>query len=226
MNHSTPVPTEEDLNYVHPAPKKLLYPSMLPADKLYHLVMKEKLWTSWSGDSFGIIYFGEDFPDGSHKPFEVDVKGKAVSLRDRMILQDSRTKAPVAVILQMHLKAETTFKIYTFEPNFENQEPSENQKHDDRPLYEWAKCKDKFFSVRKTMKTADGVEYVMDGCGKVFAKHRQMVISRDGKPCMYARERTLGVFTGNQWEIQIGPGIDPALMVAFMAVMDEMNEDK
>jgi len=92
-------------------------------------------------------------------------------------------------------------------------------------LYEWAKCKDKFFSVHKVTKTVDGVEYVMDGVGKVFDK-RQMMISRDGKPCMHAIEKTLGIFTGNQWELKIGPGIDPALMVAFMAVMDQMKEAK
>mmetsp|Transcript_13030 Transcript_13030/g.28215 ORF Transcript_13030/g.28215 Transcript_13030/m.28215 type:complete len:233 (-) Transcript_13030:45-743(-) len=228
MKHSTPVPTDEDFNFVHAPPSKLLYPSLVPADKMYHLVMKEKLWRSWSGDSFGIRYLDQDSgaTDGSNKPFEVDIKGRAVSIRDRMVVQDSRTKAPVAVILGMILKFETQYKIYTFEPNFEGQEPSENLKHDDRDLYEWAKCKDKFFSVRKTMKTVDGVEYVMDGCGPIFTWYRQMVISRNGKPCMHCKEINLGIAQGNQWELRIGPGIDPVLMVAFVAVMDEMNEDK
>ena len=143
-----------------------------------------------------------------------------------MIVQDSHDQTPVAVILGMYLKWETTYKIYTFAPNVDGQLPSENQKHDSRDLYEYAECKDKFFSVRKTMKTIDGVEYVMDGVANVFASHRQMRVTRNGKVAMHCIERTLGIFTGNQWELKIGPGIDPVLMIAFMAVMDEMNEDK
>lgn len=84
---------------------------------------------------------------------------------------------------------------------------------------------DKFFSVRKAMKTVDGVEYVMDGVGNVF-DYREMRITRDGTPCVHAIEKNLGIFTGNQWELKIGPGIDPCLIVAFMAIMDEMNENK
>jgi hypothetical protein len=225
VKHSTPTPTDEDLNFAHPSPKTLLHPGV-PADKFYHLVMKEKLWRSWSADSFGVKYYQPDGREGDADAFEVDVKGVALSLRDRMVVRDSQTKTPVAVILGMFWKWETTYKIYTFTPCAENQAPSTNLKHEGKDLYEWATCKDNLFSVHKTMKTADGVKYVMDGVGKVFASKRQMRITRNGKVCVYAKEKTLGIFTGNQWEIKIGPGIDPALMVAFMTVMDEMNEDK
>jgi uncharacterized protein YxjI len=224
FKHKTPTPTDEDLNFVHPSPKQLLHPGV-PADKFYHLIMKEKLWRSWSGDTFGIKY---SQPDGDEaNPFEVDIKGVALSLRDRMVVRDSQTNTPVAVIIGLFFKWENTYKIYTFTPNAEHQAPSTNQKHDGKNLYEWATCKDKAFSVNKTMETVDGVKYKMEGVGKVFAAKRQMRITRNGKVCMYAKEKTLMFgFTGNQWEIKIGPGIDPALMVAFMAVMDEMNEDK
>jgi hypothetical protein len=40
------------------------------------------------------------------------------------------------------------------------------------------------------------------------------------------KEINLGIFTGNQWEIKIGPGIDPCIIIAFAAIMDEMNEDQ
>ena len=229
FKHSTPIPTDEELNFVHPTPTKLIHPSV-PADNFYHLVMKEKLWRSWSGDTFGVKYLetsqeeGNDDKPVEGKPFEADIKGKSLSLRDRMIVQDSKDKTPVAVILGIFLKWETTFKIYTFSPNLDGQAPSENQKHDGRDLYELATCKDKFMSVKKTLKTVEGVDYVMDGVGHVIAKYRQMRITRDGIPCVHAKERTLGIFAGNQWEIKIGPGIDPVLIIAFMAVMDEMNE--
>ena len=74
FKHSTPIPTDEDLNFVHPSPTKVLHPS-ISADKFYHLVMKEKLWRSWSGDSFGIKYLNdsqEEEGDHDHnvKPVE------------------------------------------------------------------------------------------------------------------------------------------------------------
>ena len=222
MKHSTPVPTDEDLNYEHPAPLKLINPN-LKADKLYHLIMKEKLWKSWSGDSFGIYYHFEG-SGGEKIPFEVDVKGKSMSLRDKMFIRDQDGNV-LAVIMKMHLKWETTFKIYGFEPYVDGQDPSENQTYDDKPLYEWAKVKDNFFSVRKTMTTIDGIEYVMDGVGRLF-DYRQMRLTRDGKVCAHMQEMNLGIFTGNTWGIRIGPGIDPCLIVGFMAINDEINEDQ
>lgn len=231
FNHSTPIPTDEDLNFVHTGPAKLLHPGV-PADKFYHLVMKEKLWRSWSGDSYGVKYYETSQQEGikekpiEGKPFEVDIKGVSLSLRDRMLVLDSKYNTPVAIIIGMYLKLETTYKIYTFSPNIEGQVPSDKQKHEGRDLYELAECKNNFFAVRKTLKTVDGVIYVMDGVGKIISLHRQMRITRNGKPCMYAREKNFGFYTGNQWEIKIGPGIDPILMIAFMAVIDEMNEDQ
>ena len=141
-----------------------------------------------------------------------------------MIVQDSHTSVPVAVILRMYLKWETTFKIYGLVPYLDQQVPSKEQKHEGKDLYQWASCTDKFFSVRKTLTVVDGTSYVMDGVGYAISKFRQLRVARNGIPCLYAGEQALGIFTGNQWEIKIAPGIDPAMMVAFMAVMDEMNE--
>lgn len=222
FTHKTPIPTEEDLNFVHPAPLKTLHPGV-PADKFYHLVMKEKLWSSWSGDSHGVKYF-----DDPQKDFECDIKGHVMTIRDRMIIKDSHSDEVVGVLLQMHMKWETTFKIYGLRPYNDEvpQAPSKEQKYEGKDLYEWAECKDKFFSVQKTMTFVDGVKYVMDGVGKVFAGRRQMRITRDGVPCAHFQEKTLGILKGNQWEIKIAPGIDPVVIIAFNAIMDEMNEGK
>jgi uncharacterized protein YxjI len=227
MSHSTPVPTWADLNVAHPPPAKLLHCDV-PADKFYHLVMKEKLWKSWSGDSYGIKYLDNkgDFEKPKEgRPFEVDIKGVALSLRDRMIVQDSHG-TPIAIIIGLFLTLETTYKIYTFTPNLERQAPSANQKHQGHALYEYATVKDKMFSVRKNMETVTGDNYVMDGVGSVFAMRRQMRITRNGKTCLHALEKNLGIFKGNQWELRIAPGNDPILLIAYMAVIDEMNEDK
>lgn len=111
FTHSTPIPTNKDLQYVHAEPMVLLHPRV-PAGTFYHLVMKEKLWRTWSGDSFGVSYF-DKHDDGSAKPFGIDIKGQTMSIRDRMIVQDSRTKTAIAVILGMFLKFERTYKIYS-----------------------------------------------------------------------------------------------------------------
>ena len=224
FTHSTPIPTDADLNVPHPAPAKLLHPGV-PADKFYHLVMKEKMWQSSSGDTFGVKYLkdsGEKLAEG--EVFEVDIKGAENTLRDRMIVQDSKDGTPVAVILGLFLKWESTYKIYTFTANTPCQAPSDKHKHEGRDLYEFATCKDKFMSVKKTMTTFDGVEYVMDGVGSVVGGYRQMRLARNGRACMHMMEKTLGIFAGNQWELKIAPGIDPVLVVAFMRVMDKMNE--
>ena len=227
FTHSTPIPTDAALNVPHPAPAHLLHPGV-PADRFYHLVMKEKMWRSWSGDTFGIKYLKKD--PGARPVqcgvFEADIKGVAMSMRDRMIVQDSHTGNPVAVILRMFLQFENTYKIYTFTPNIPGQAPSGTQKHAGRDLYEFATCKDKFMSVQVTMTTIDGIRYVSDAVGSSFGVYRQLRLARNGKACMHMIETNLGIFTGNQWELKIAPGIDPVLMVALMAVVDEMHEDK
>jgi uncharacterized protein YxjI len=242
FTHNTPIRTNEDLQYVHDAPTVLIHPSV-PTDKFYHLVLKDKVWRSWSGDG--------KYDDHSAKPFDIDIEGHASSIRDRMIIQDSNslTKAPVAVILAMSKKKRTRksypfslnllyaiwrllpkvkskYKIYTFAPNVNGQAPSDKFNHSDRQLYEWATCKNKFMTVRTSMKTVDGAEYVMNGVGKFVTSHRQFVMSKNGMVCMHASKKNIGIFKGHQWELKISPGIDPVLMVAFMAIIDKMNDDK
>ena len=84
--------------------------------------------------------------------------------------------------------------------------------------------KDKFFLVRKILTMTDGAEFVSDGVGSKLDL-RQLRITRNDKVCVHAKEINMGIFTGNQWEIRMGVGIDPCIIVAFMAILDEMNED-
>uniref|UniRef100_A0A7S2HMM0 Phospholipid scramblase n=1 Tax=Helicotheca tamesis TaxID=374047 RepID=A0A7S2HMM0_9STRA len=217
MKHSTPIPTDEDFNYVHPAPKKYLCADV-PADKMHHILMKEKLWTSWSGDTYGIVNY-----DDQEKPFEVDVKGKAVSIREKSFIRNSKGEV-VAVMAIIFLAWEPTFKIFGLTPYMEGQEPVKDLTHEDKPLYEWATCVSKVFRVvRKTMTMADGVEFIMDGVGEIFAL-RQMCISRDGKPAAYCRQVHLATYVGNKWEVKIGPGIDAAMIIGFVAIIDQFNQ--
>jgi len=192
----------------------------------YHLLMKEKYWASSSGDTYGIKYLSsDDILQGPFHgtPFEVDVKEEVYTLSDRMVVRDSKNGMPVAVIVRMILRLQTTFKIYTFTPNADSQVPSRNQKYQGRDLYEFAICQHGWHSLRRTMRTVAGDEYVTDAVGD--ALDGEIEVTRNGEVCTHMRSHNLGLCTGNQWEITIPPGVDPVLMIAFRAIMDEMNED-
>lgn len=220
MENPIPVPTDGDFNYLHPSPLNLLCPDALPADKIYHIILKEKIWDSFSEASkkFEMTYIDDK------RPFELGVNNKMLSLRDKMMLRNQEGEV-VAVMLRMLMKWENTYKIYGLKPYFRGQFPSQKQKHDDKPLYEWAKCKENKMTTQITMTTVDGVKYATDYVGPISI-YRRIRITRDKKPAVLCKELNLGVIEGTQWEIRIGPGNDPALMIAFVAIFYEMDEDK
>lgn len=181
--------------------------------------MNESLWHSFAHakNRFDLNYMGTKIP------FELDVKGESLSLRDKMMLCDQNGKV-VAVMIRMLMKFENTYKIYGLKPYMKKQKPSKRRRYEGRPLYEWARCTAKCMSNQKIMETIDGVKYVMDGVVST-SLHRQMRITRDDKIAVYCKVLNFGFVEGGKWEIRIGPGIDPALIIAFLSIMDSMNRD-
>lgn len=162
-----------------------------------------KLWRSWSGDSFGIR-------DADGHPFEADVKGQAISLRDRMILRDQHGKE-IGVMLKMFGRVLETFKIYGFEPYMPGQKPSK-QCCNGRRLYPWATVVNQAMSVRTRI-------------GSMLVP-QQLRLTRNGKVRASAKQK--GFFqgiTGSTRDLTIGPAIDPCLIVAFVAIVDEIREN-
>ena len=115
--HKTPIPTDEDLSHVHPSTTKLLCPDLLPADKMYNLVMKEKIWSSWSGDSHGIRYLDVSKDEGDDSQTKSEAL-KNVALDDTDILATSDGDTPTALddILDTTLSDDGTLALVAGSP--------------------------------------------------------------------------------------------------------------
>jgi hypothetical protein len=220
FQHSTPIPKVQDYDYVHQVTGPIFTDEVMPSSQprqVYRLRMREKMWTSWSGDSYGIRY-----TDGT--PFEVDIKGQVLTLRDRMVLIDSKG-AVIGVMLRMFLRLQQTFKIYGLRPFKEGQAPSD-QVHEGKALYAWAEVLEKFMSVQRIMTMADGTKYVADQVGSYLGP-QHLRLTRNGKVCASAKQLNWAAdFGGTSWDITIGPGADPCLICCFIAVIDEMKENR
>lgn len=220
FQHSTPIPTAKDYAYVHHVNGPLFTDEIVPSSQpgqVYRLKMKEKLWSSWSGDSYGIRY-----SDGT--PFEADIKGQMFTFRDRMVLRDSKG-AVIGVMLKMFFRWQETFKIYGFRPFVEGQAASD-QRYNNRVLYPWAEIAEQFMSVQRVMTMADGTKYVADQVVGFLAP-QNMRLTCSGNVCAGAKQSNWAAdFGGKSWEITVGPGIDPCLICCFIAVVDEMKENR
>mmetsp|Transcript_17262 Transcript_17262/g.37677 ORF Transcript_17262/g.37677 Transcript_17262/m.37677 type:complete len:262 (+) Transcript_17262:164-949(+) len=92
-------------------------------------------------------------------------------------------------------------------------------------LYLWGQVVDnELDSLAFALKMRDGSKYVAEPVGHVLAP-RQYRITRNGKVCGHvAQTQFFAELRGHCWNICIGPGIDPGIMIAFVIIMDEMTE--
>lgn len=212
--HSVPVATADDFQYVHSKPPALFHDGVSPGNKpgeLYRLKMKRKIW-SFTGSS-AITY-----DDG--RPFPLKVQGTAWSMRKKTILRDTEGR-DVGVMMKMFCRREKTFKVYGFKPLYPAQAPS-NQSHEGRRLFTWAEVTDKAYSLRYVMSSGRDT-YVADREGPAFGL-KQYKLSRNGKVCATVQRDSH--WMSCYWDIEIGPGVDPCLILAFAAVVDEINEER
>lgn len=226
--HSVPIATAEDFQVVHPMPAILLEDSIFPGQvpgAMYHLKMNRNLWRrTYDSTSSAISY-----TDG--RPFEARVHGVVNTVgiwpfsftTRRLILQNSRLES-IAVMMHSRDRLEMTFKLMSFKPFYYGQPPSGQVYDDGRALFPWAEVISRFGSLQFTMRTGDGTTYVADRVGKVLGQ-RQMKLSRNGLPCAMLREEDTYSFTKPAvWDLQIGAGIDPCMILCFAAVIDEIDE--
>lgn len=212
--HSVPVATANDFQYVHSKPYALIDDQIVPGDQpgqIYHLKMRRKIWT-FTGSS------AISYSDGS--PFPLKVKGTIWSMRSKMMLRDAWGN-DVGVMMKIFSRWEKTFKVYGFKPLYPGQAPS-NQTHEGRTLFTWAEVTDKAFSLRYVM-TSGRDTYVADAVGPVLGLS-QFKLSRNGKAC--AMIRCDSMWLDGYWDLQIGPGVDPCLILAFSAIVDEIVEER
>mmetsp|Transcript_22725 Transcript_22725/g.63200 ORF Transcript_22725/g.63200 Transcript_22725/m.63200 type:complete len:246 (-) Transcript_22725:2352-3089(-) len=240
FQHSTPIPTEQELQREHPKPSLVICPQTVPSDhKTCHLVMMEHMWRTWLGEDHGIWFSNgntaQEQGPRTGRPFPLHIKGRhaIVGPGEWMMVRDKESGQDVAMLSRVVGFGQTraTFQILVFQPCRPGQTPLPKPHTDGRDLYEWGRChgRTSLTNARYTMRTADGVEYRADAVGKIVTWGcgglPQRRIARNGVPCALLQKNHPGrsYFTGNLWDIDIGPGIDPVLIVCFVAIMDEMD---
>ena len=189
-----------------------------PQSQKIQLLVREKLF-SWSGDDFRIMT-----RDGT--PFgNLKIKGKVWALRDQMVLENGDTGEPVAVCLRKFQLVGQTFKIYSLQPVYPGQTPSERTcEHRNKryKLYTYASVERVPLSTEQFVKLENGDAYTIHRAGSLWPKKR--VVKRRGQPAAFMEG---GTWEGNwnSYLLSICPGIDPCLIICLSAVCDEMDED-
>jgi hypothetical protein len=141
-----------------------------------------------------------------------------------MIIQNKDGKATGGMLKKLVRLRSSTFKICGFEPYTQGQKPSEQKLHEGRQLYSWAEVVNKIFSMQTEMTMVDSTIYIADRVGG-FIGPQKLRLTRNGQVCASMKQqRVFADFTGSTWDLIVGPGIDPCLMIAFIAIVDEIKE--
>jgi len=148
-----------------------------------------------------------------------------------LLLKNKSSGRTVAVLKHIEGRHTHTFKIYTFRSFQGNQTqkaslPPSRIHQNGQPLFEWAevveqtKDGDQFY----TMNTSDGVSsYKAVRAGPMLGV-RQLKIFRNDLQCGRIREDPHWSDAEDVYQLTVGPGIDPCLLVSLTAIIDEMIE--
>merc|ERR1711862_143276 len=153
----------------------------------------------------------------------LQVEGKVLTIRDRMVLRDMSGK-PVAVLLAKMLALKPTFYIYGVEPKLPGQEAS-GEDQDGVKLYSWAYVTPKCCSIPPCfeMYQATGnnqYEELAYTASALGICNPRMTIQREGKGGAALVERaTVQFMFKNTYELTVAVGIDPALMICYVAAI-------
>lgn len=188
-------------------------------------VLKQKMF-SWSGDDFQV----KDHTDA----VAYVVKGKAMSLRDRMVIStpDGEKKA----LLQKKLAAiRSTFQLYTYSPNFEGQESTEKDA-DDAPVYRFAFIENQLSSiVGKQVFKLYATSNEDDATVGLWENHVQFALRYKARIKKYGEDEvvaTAGETTFWQWEgastigIEMAAGLDSLALLAFCIACEKIKEEE
>ena len=200
-------------------------------------VLKQKMF-SWSGDDFVIK---------NHTEAEAfKIKGNALSLRDKMHITDPEGKK-LAVLQRKLMALRPTFYVYSYTPNFEGQESTEEDR-DKEPVYRYAFVQDQFasllgrqivkkFTTSNEEKEAVGVfEIFVQAAIKFKCRIKKYMTPEEKKAKDKDEEQqviaTAGETSFFQWEgkttlaIEMATGCDVLLILCGMIASEKIKEDK
>ena len=162
--------------------------------------------------------------------------GKNLSLRERTVVLDANGQ-PCACILEKIFAMSPAFFVYAFSPRYDGQQPT-NETQNEMPLYAYAKVwkkamsiKDEFHICLCTKDTGDNeYEKAEEGSFTGLAPGTlspKCQITYKGVGCALVDRKVLdwGDLIGNNaYTLTMAAGVDPMLMVAFVAIKDKIAE--
>lgn len=194
--------------------------SLVDINSVTTLCVKQKL-LSLSGDSFKIKK-----GDGSRF---LEVQGNFMTLRSQMVLQYSPDR-PIAVVLRKVMSWERSCYVYSLTPRVQGQRAS-SETLNGRPLYSWARVNRDMLPIRGsyTMYMAIGHDTFDNGSYHGEAPgvcSPALFISKNGEPACNIDRGFFQFESANCYSLDIAPGIDPALMICFAVIKDELEESR
>jgi uncharacterized protein YxjI len=222
MGNTIPLPTASELTQVHVVDPNVptlgeKHGAPISTKSQTKIVVREKLF-SWSGDSFTLLH-----EDGTIFGNNLQVKGKAFSMRDEMVIQNGTTKEPV-VVCRKKIQFGTTseFKIYTTTPVYKEQVRSGQKYNKTQDLYTFGSVERKFCNSIQYVHMTRGSNYTIHRGGSWITRNR--VVQRDGLTVAMIGSGFFADGLPDAYIIAINPGIDPCLMVALCVICDELDE--
>ena len=149
--------------------------------------------------------------DGWHVNGHMDAFGGRLVVRDR--------HGKLVAVVECTTSCYLILGLATMYPG----QPPKHNTSDGKPLYVWARIYHsrrlglQFIIEREDTKA----KYVADACGEVFGPRMIRIVSPTGKACGFARQYFPdGVVTDSRWDLLVGPGVDPSIMICFVAILN------
>jgi hypothetical protein len=211
--HSTPAPTEQDFLVEQKPPSSILCRTLLPKSRgaTYDFQVNQKK------NCWNIETPVNDLQQGMKlAPVDPSSKGAISTTTQCILFQDTE---PLAVMRVTDFKThKCTAHICSFTPY--NAKQTSCGEHRGRSLFEWAVVAKRSESAQFTMTTApDGICHATDYFGPVLYGPLKLVLKQKGLVCASLVEAP-------KWKCRVSPGIDPAMIVCFVACIDKLRENE
>lgn len=204
----------------HKVDASYLDPSLVMGASQMRLCVKQHLFT-----------FADTFKVKQHdgKPI-LEVRGAFLTLRGRVDVLDMKGKL-IAVVLRRVFGIDRGFFVYAPKMRVDGQEKSSETGPEGEELYSWALVSTTTFectvrpSLRMCMAIGDNtfgdVEYV--GRKPAMCSYK-MDITKNTKGCCRIDRARFKFECTNCYQLTVSAGIDPALMVCYTIIKDELDD--
>lgn len=171
------------------------------------------------------------------EPYANGIKIKGKRLSTTLVLEDGNGEELARIIKSGGKKGNpTTFDVCAFRPFHKDQRPDTDDKGD--ALYCWAKVSgDNLGDLKLKVETRspdNGGSYVKMYTSEPYHPHAAdddvyppiIFKRRDGSNVAFAgaKRASASPFAGPSWLVHIAPGMDPCMIICFIAILDELEK--